>query len=58
MKDKRGKIGITLIFAALFVAFVSIGIASATTIYVPDNHTKIQCAVDNASVGDTIIVRD
>ena len=29
-----------------------------TTIYVPDNYTKIQWAVDNASDGDTIIVRD
>ena len=28
------------------------------TIYVPDNHTTIQAAVDNASAGDTIIVRD
>jgi hypothetical protein len=28
----------------------------ARTIYVPDNHAKIQWAVDNASAGDTIIV--
>ena len=27
-------------------------------IYVPDDYTKIQWAVDNASIGDTIIVRD
>jgi parallel beta-helix repeat protein len=31
---------------------------SSTTIYVPDNYTKIQWAVDNATAGDTIIVRD
>ena len=33
-------------------------VASATTYYVPDEFTKIQWAVDNASVGDTIIERD
>jgi len=32
--------------------------ASPGTIYVPDNYTKIQWAVDNATSGDTIIVRD
>jgi parallel beta-helix repeat protein len=30
--------------------------ASSNTIYVPDNHTKIQWGVDNATEGDTIIV--
>jgi len=40
----------------LFSAFV--GAASAKTIYVPDDYEKIQWAVDNASAGDTIIVRD
>ncbi|MCW7078558.1 MAG: right-handed parallel beta-helix repeat-containing protein [Canidatus Methanoxibalbensis ujae] len=35
-----------------------VGIASATIIYVPDNYAKIQWAVDNATDGDTIIVRD
>jgi len=34
------------------------GVASAKTIYVPDDYAKIQWAVDNASAGDTIIVRD
>jgi len=34
------------------------GVVSAKTIYVPDNYAKIQWAVDNASAGDTIIVRD
>ena len=56
--SKIEKIG--LIFAVLFVAlaFVSVGIASAATIYVPDNYQTIQEAVDNASAGETIIVRD
>jgi parallel beta-helix repeat protein len=31
---------------------------SSVTIYVPDNYATIQGAVDNAAVGDTIIVRD
>jgi len=37
---------------------VGVALASAKTIYVPDNYAKIQWAVDNASAGDTIIVRD
>ncbi|UYZ40512.1 MAG: right-handed parallel beta-helix repeat-containing protein [Candidatus Methanospirare jalkutatii] len=47
-------------FAVLFatLVFISVGIASATIIYVPDNYAKIQWAVDNASTGDIIIVRD
>ena len=40
----------------IFCAFV--GTTSAADIYVPDNHTKIQWAIDNATAGDTIIVRD
>ena len=44
----------------LFSAFAGADatLASATTIYVPDNYAKIQWAVDNASTGNTIIVRD
>jgi pectin methylesterase-like acyl-CoA thioesterase len=30
----------------------------ANTIYVPDDYATIQWAVDNAMIGDTIIVRD
>ena len=37
---------------------VGVSVASAKTIYVPDNYTKIQWAVDNATAGDTIIVRE
>ena len=40
----------------MLCAFASV--ASARTIYVPDDYAKIQWAVDNASDGDTIIVRD
>jgi len=61
-ESERRKFGIVLAFALLFatLAFVSIsiGIASATTIYVPDNYTKIQLAIDNAKAGDIIVVRD
>ena len=50
-----------LVFVALMVLFVvtlaSVGVASAT-VYVPDDYAKIQWAVDNATVEDTIIVRD
>jgi parallel beta-helix repeat protein len=34
------------------------GISEDDVIYVPDDYTKIQWAVDNATAGDTIIVRD
>ena len=42
--------------AFVLCAFASV--ASARTIYVPDDYAKIQWAVDNASDGDMIIVRD
>jgi len=42
--------------AFVLCAFASV--ASARTIYVPDDYEKIQWAVDNASDGDMIIVRD
>ena len=32
-------------------------VANSSTIWVPDNHTRIQWAINNASDGDTIIVR-
>ncbi|MDF2955116.1 MAG: PKD repeat domain protein [Candidatus Alkanophagales archaeon MCA70_species_2] len=41
----------------LLCAFVGAGVASARTIYVPDDYAKIQWAVDAASAHDTIIVR-
>ena len=54
-----GRIYVILVFILLTIlGLVSVGIASATIIYVPDNYAKIQWAVDNASTGDIIIVRD
>ena len=54
----RTKNGILLIGIALLVSCAFVGTASATDIYVPDNYEKIQWAVDNATEGATIIVRD
>jgi parallel beta-helix repeat protein len=51
------KIVLTIALAVLLFA-VFTAIASAATIYVPDDHGTIQDAVDAASPGDTIIVRD
>ena len=46
-----------LAFAFLILtAFASV--SEAKTIYVPDDYEKIQWAVDNATAGDTIVVRD
>ena len=43
----------------LFSAFMGVSVAlAAKTIYVPDDHAKIQDAVNAAGIGDTIIVRD
>ena len=40
----------------VLTAFASV--SEAKTIYVPDDYARIQWAVDSASIGDTIIVRD
>jgi len=60
MKSERRKYEEALVFVILFATliFVSIGCASATTIYVPDNYPTILQAVNNAIANDTIIVRD
>ena len=55
MRENKRLICVCVAFV-LLCAFA--GVASARTIYVPDDYEKIQWAVDNASVGDTIIVRD
>jgi len=47
---------ILAIACALFVC--ASGVVSATSYYVPDDYARIQWAVDNASAGDTIVVRD
>ena len=54
MKVNKRLICVCVAFV-LLCAFV--GVASARTIYVPDDYAKIQWAVDAASAGDTIIVR-
>ncbi|PXF61879.1 MAG: hypothetical protein C4B59_01220, partial [Candidatus Methanogaster sp.] len=46
------------VLLATAMSILSISIASADTIYVPDDRARIQWAVDNATGGDTIIVRD
>jgi len=50
------------LIARIFIIVLALlglcSIASAKTIYVPDDYARIQWAVDNASAGDTIIVRD
>ena len=53
-----GKGGAIAILFLTVLAFISCGTASASTFYVPADYAKIQWAVDNATTGDTIIVRD
>jgi len=48
----------TLVLLTVALGILSTGVASADTIYVPDNYKTIQLAVTNASTNDTIIVRD
>jgi parallel beta-helix repeat protein len=56
--DRMVFIGVTAILALSFLAMFSMG-ASATTIYVPEGGNQtIQQAVNNATVGDEIVVRD
>jgi len=59
MRGKNTKLSLSCA-ALLFLCMLAcvVGVASAKTIYVPDDHERIQWAVDNASDGDTIIVRD
>ena len=52
------KHGIFLAMFGLLVFCAFIGSTSAATIYVPDDYANIQLAVNNASAGDTVIVRD
>ena len=46
------------VFASFLILTAFACVSGAKTIYVPDDYEKIQWAVDNASAGDTIIVRD
>ena len=55
----RGMIRRVLIIGIMMlVALCSVSVTEAKTIYVPDDHVRIQWAVDNATTGDMIIVRD
>ena len=56
MMKTRKAIVFGVLLALAFIAFT--GIASASTIYVPDDYSTIQAAVNAASSGDTIIVQD
>ena len=56
MKREAGKFVFPVFAFLILTAFASV--SAAKTIYVPDDYAKIQWAVDNASDGDTIIVRD
>ncbi len=51
-------IGIILLFAGTSVLPTRMVKATRNIIYVPDDYTTIQAAVDNASANDTIVVRD
>lgn len=63
-RNRKGNclMGKGLFFGTLIMIFVAtiifVGIASAATIYVPDDYENIQWAVDNATDEDAIIVRD
>jgi len=46
------------VFASFLILTALASVSTAKTIYVPDDYEKIQWAVDNASAGDTIIVRE
>ena len=63
MEQIKNKMSVLKVFTFLFLCatltFLCVcGAASAATIYVPDDYATIQQAVDNATAGDTIIVRD
>jgi len=55
----RGRDSLSVVLAGI-LAILSIQVdnAKAATIYVPDDYSRIQEAVDAANPGDTIIVRD
>jgi len=51
-------ISITLLAGILLILVAGVVDAESATIYVPDDYSTIQAAVDAANPGDTIIVRD
>jgi len=52
------KINFVFVLVVAFALFICASGVVSAAIYVPDDYAKIQRAVDNASAGDTIIVRD
>jgi len=46
------------VFVSFLILTAFASVSAARIIYVPDDYAKIQWAVDNATAGDTIIVRD
>ena len=54
---KFSKLAVFL-YVVCFILIVMQAVGTATTIYVPDDYGSIQAAVDAASPGGTIIVRD
>ena len=55
---RRKAVKFVFLFFAFLVLTAFASVSETKTIYVPDDYARIQCAVDNASAGDTIIVRD
>jgi hypothetical protein len=56
--DKRELSIVAILVFSLFIAFSVLPSVQASTFYVPDGYETIQAAVEAASHGDTIIVRD
>jgi parallel beta-helix repeat protein len=50
--------GILFVCTAILLLSVFVSSVSASTLYVPDDYTTIQAAVDAAGPGDVIVVRD
>ena len=55
---RRKAVKFVFLFFAFLVLTAFASVSAAKTIYVPDDYARIQWAVDSASIGDTIIVRD
>ncbi|RLE67744.1 MAG: hypothetical protein DRJ45_09000, partial [Thermoprotei archaeon] len=62
MEQIKNKMGVlktfTFVFLCAMLTFLCVCCASAKTIYVPDNYSTIQDAVNASFPGDTIVVRD
>ena len=57
MKREMGKF-VFPVFVSFLILTAFTSVSEAKTIYVPDDYARIQWAVDNATDGDTLIVRD